>query len=152
MFTLGFVLVLLALLLHALLTGFEPFQGWFVAGVLVAAAAAEAVDFWLSLRFTRRYGGSTRSAWAAVAGGIVGALVGVPLPVVGSVIGAFLGAFAGAALAEWLQHRRGRESVRAGWGAVLGRATSAAMKVALGVVIVLLAAWQVTAWWLRSAS
>ncbi|TVP75205.1 MAG: DUF456 domain-containing protein, partial [Gemmatimonadales bacterium] len=74
-----------ALLVHGLATGFHPFGGWFVGGVLTAAALAELLDFWLSMRFTEHYGGSRRSAWAAVAGGLVGALVGVPVPVVGSV-------------------------------------------------------------------
>jgi len=64
--------------------------------------------------------------------------MGVPVPVVGSVIGAFLGSFAGAALFEYSLSRTPDTAVRAGWGAVVGRATAAAAKIALGVVIAVL--------------
>src|SRR5204863_168691 len=72
--------------------------------------------------------------WFLLAG-IAGAMVGVPVPIVGSVIGAFTGAFVGAALFEYSVSRTPGVAVRAGWGAVLGRAAGAAAKIALGVVI-----------------
>src|SRR5207245_4852762 len=84
---------------------------------------------------TERYGGSRRSGWGALIGGIAGAMVGVPVPTLGSVIGAFVGAFAGAAVFEYSVSRAPTVAVRAGWGAVLGRAAGAAAKIALGVVI-----------------
>src|SRR5213596_3220159 len=71
----------------------------------------------------------------AFLGGIVGAVLGVPVPIVGSVIGAFLGSFAGAALFEYSLSRTTGTAVRAGWGAVVGRAAAAAAKIALGIVI-----------------
>src|SRR5947199_336759 len=58
--------------------------------------------------------------------------------IVGSVIGAFVGSFAGAALFEYSLSRAPATAVRAGWGAVVGRATAAAAKIALGVVIAVL--------------
>src|SRR6267154_1429095 len=75
--------------------------------------------------------------WVMV-GGIVGAVLGVPVPFVGSVIGAFLGSFAGAALFEYSLSRTTGTAVRAGWGAVVGRAAAAAAKIALGIVIAIL--------------
>jgi uncharacterized protein YqgC (DUF456 family) len=51
------------------------------------------------------------------------------------VIGAFVGSFAGAALFEYTRARAAGVAVRAGWGAVLGRAAAAGLKVALGLVI-----------------
>src|SRR5438128_1905974 len=71
----------------------------------------------------------------AFLGEIVGAGLGVPVPIVGSVIGAFLGSFAGAALFEYSLSRTTGTAVRAGWGAVVGRAAAAAAKIALGIVI-----------------
>jgi uncharacterized protein YqgC (DUF456 family) len=64
--------------------------------------------------------------------------MGVPVPIVGSVIGAFLGSFVGAALFELSLSRSPDIAVRAGWGAVVGRAIAAAAKIALGVVIAVL--------------
>src|SRR5579884_1195024 len=76
----------------------------------------------------------------ALAGGLVGAAVGVPVPVVGSVIGAFAGAFAGAALFEYTRAREAGAALNAGWGAVLGRAAAAAVKLALGIAIAVVGA------------
>ena len=106
--------------------------------VLGLAFLGEIIEWSLGFRFTRTYGGSRRSAWGALVCGIVGAVLGVPVPLVGSVIGAFLGSFAGAALFEYSLSRTPGTAVRAGWGAVLGRATAAAAKIALGSVIAVL--------------
>jgi uncharacterized protein YqgC (DUF456 family) len=117
------------------LTDFRSVGVATIAVVLGLAFLGEIIEAWLGFRFARTFGGSRRSAWGALAGGIVGAGLGVPIPIVGSVIGAFLGSFAGAALFEYSLSRTPETAVRAGWGAVVGRATAAAAKIALGVVI-----------------
>jgi uncharacterized protein YqgC (DUF456 family) len=99
------------------------------------AAVGELAEAWVGFRFAQRYGGSSRAGWGALLGGLVGAIVGVPVPIVGSVVGGFLGAFVGAALFEYSRARRSEGAVKAGWGAVLGRATAAALKMAVGLVI-----------------
>ena len=143
--TLGLVLVPLGLPgLWVMVAGVAGY-GWLtdfrsvgvatIAVVLGLAFLGEIIEAWLGFRFARTFGGSRRSAWGALAGGIVGAGLGVPIPIVGSVIGAFLGSFAGAALFEYSLSRTPDTAVRAGWGAVVGRATAAAAKIALGVVI-----------------
>ena len=66
---------------------------------------------------------------------LAGAFIGVPIAIIGSVIGAFIGSFIGAALFEYSYSRRAGVATRAGWGAVVGRAAAAAMKIALGLVI-----------------
>jgi uncharacterized protein YqgC (DUF456 family) len=122
-------------LAYGALTGFRTVGIATMAIVLGLAFLGEIVEWWVGFGLTERYGGSRRSGWGALVGGIVGAMVGVPVPLVGSVIGAFLGAFAGAALFEYSVSRATTVAVRAGWGAVLGRAAGAAAKTALGVVI-----------------
>jgi uncharacterized protein YqgC (DUF456 family) len=59
------------------------------------------------------------------------------------VVGAFVGSFAGAALFEYTRSRVVGGATRAGWGAVVGRAAAAAVKVALGVVIAVIGVWVV---------
>src|SRR5712691_3264997 len=59
--------------------------------VLGLAFLGEIIEWWLGFRLTRTFGGSRRSAWGALVGGIAGAVLGVPVPIVGSVIGAFTG-------------------------------------------------------------
>src|SRR2546421_5661656 len=120
---------------YGALTGFRTIGIATMAIVLGLALLGELVEWWVGFGLTERYGGSRRSGWGALVGGVVGALVGVPVPIVGSVIGAFLGAFAGAALFEYSVSRTAAVAVRAGWGALLGRAAGAAAKIALGVVI-----------------
>src|SRR5438876_12273377 len=117
------------------LTDFRSVGVTTIALVLGLALVGEIVETWLGFRLARRYGGSSRAGWGALVGGIVGAVVGVPVPVVGSVIGGFVGSFAGAALFEYSRSWTTTTAVRAGWGAVLGRAAAAALKIALGVVI-----------------
>jgi len=105
-----------------------------IALVLGLALVGEIVETWLGFRLARRYGGSSRAGWGALVGGIAGAVVGVPVPIIGSVIAGFVGSFAGAALFEY-SRSAASTAVRAGWGAVLGRAAAAAAKIALGIVI-----------------
>jgi len=120
---------------YGALTGFRTIGIATIAIVLGLAFLGELVEWWVGFGLTERYGGSRRSGWGALIGGIAGAMVGVPVPIVGSVIGAFVGAFAGAAVLEYSVSRAPTVAVRAGWGAVLGRAAGAAAKIALGVVI-----------------
>jgi uncharacterized protein YqgC (DUF456 family) len=108
--------------------------------LLIASAlviVAEVLEFSVSGRYARKYGGSRRAGWGAVLGGIVGAIVGVPVPVVGSMVGAFAGAFGGALLAELTVPREVRgEPVRVARGALLGRIVAAGLKVGFGMAVV----------------
>ena len=137
----GLWVMVAAILGYGWLTDFRSLSVTLIAMVLALAVIGEIVESWLGFRFAKRYGGSSRSGWGALIGGIVGAIVGVPVPVIGSVIGAFLGSFVGAALFEWSASRRLAVATRAGWGSVVGRAAAAAVKIALGVVIAVIAAF-----------
>ncbi len=134
----GLWVMVLGLLAYGWLTDFISVSITLIAVVVGLAVLGEIVEAWVGFRLARRYGGSTRAGWGALAGGLVGAAVGVPIPVVGSVIGGFVGAFAGAALFEYTRALRADVAVGAGWGAVLGRAAATAAKMALGVVIAVL--------------
>src|SRR3954470_6895318 len=109
---------------------------WFTVGVVGAMmVVAEVLEWVLTSRFTKRYGGSRRASWGAVIGGMVGAFLGVPVPIVGSVIGAFLGAFVGAFVFEYSKAGEHGTATRVAWGALIGRVTAAAMKVGIGLVM-----------------
>jgi uncharacterized protein len=134
----GLWVMVLAFLTYAWVTGFASVTLTLVVAVVGLAVLGEIVEAWVGFKFAKRYGGSNRAGWGALLGGLVGAAVGVPVPVLGSVIGGFIGAFVGAALFEYTNARRTGVALRAGWGAVLGRAGAAAAKMALGVVIAVL--------------
>jgi uncharacterized protein YqgC (DUF456 family) len=113
-----------------------------VIGVGALMLVAEGLEWLLTARFTRKYGGSRRAGWGAIIGGMIGAFLGVPVPVIGSIVGAFVGAFAGAFVFEFSRGTGHGTATRVAWGAFIGRLTAAAMKVAIGFVM---AVWMVAA-------
>jgi uncharacterized protein YqgC (DUF456 family) len=131
----GLWLMVLGFLGFGWLTQFRTVGLVMVGAVVGIAAVAEIIEWWLGFRIARRYGGSTRAGWGALLGGIIGAAVGAPVPVLGSVIAAVVGSFLGAAAMEYTRSLAVRRATRVGWGAVVGRAAAAAVKVALGMVI-----------------
>jgi uncharacterized protein len=132
----GLWLILLGILGYGWLTHFQTLGVGFIVLATVLALLGEVFESWIGFRYAQKYGGSSRAGWGALVGGIVGAIVGVPVPVIGSVIGGFVGAFVGAALFEYTRQRQSGVAAKAGWGAVLGRAAAAAVKMAIGVVLV----------------
>lgn len=121
--------------------------GWTIIGLgFGVAVVAEVLEFTLSARYTKKYGGSRRAGWGAIIGGIAGAIVGVPVPIIGSVIGAFAGAFVGALAMEYSRAEATRGSAtRVAWGALLGRVAAAVAKTGLGcalAVVLLFGAWR----------
>lgn len=135
----GLWVIVLGILGYGWLTDFQTVSALFLALVITLALVGELVEAWVGFRYAQRYGGSKRAGWGALVGGLVGAVVGVPVPLIGSVVGGFVGAFAGAALFEYTRERHSGIAARAGWGAVLGRAIAAGVKMGLGVVIAVMA-------------
>jgi uncharacterized protein YqgC (DUF456 family) len=134
----GLWLIVLGILGFGWLTDFRTLGVGSIVAVLGLALLGEAVEAYVGFRFAQRYGGSRRAGWGALVGGLIGAIVGVPVPVIGSVVGGFVGAFLGAALFEYSNARQAEGSVRAGWGAVLGRALAAGVKMGVAVVMVVI--------------
>lgn len=137
----GLWVMVLGVIGYGWLTGFHTVGVATIAIVVGLALLGEVVEWWLGFWFAERYGGSRRAGWGALLGGIVGAVVGVPVPVIGSVIGAFVGSFIGAAAFEYTRQLSAGVALRAGWGAVLGRAAAAALKMALGLAIAVIGAF-----------
>src|SRR6266542_1020817 len=123
------------ILVYGWLTSFRSVSVALIAIVLGLAFLGEIIENWIGFRYAKRYGGSTRSGWGALIGGLIGAVIGVPVAIIGSVIGAFLGSFIGAALFEYTYSSHAGVATRAGWGAVVGRAAGAAVKIALRLII-----------------
>src|SRR6266511_5456869 len=57
------------------LTDFRSVGVATIAVVLGLAFLGEVIEAWLGFRFARTFGGSRRSAWGALVGGIVGAVM-----------------------------------------------------------------------------
>jgi uncharacterized protein YqgC (DUF456 family) len=110
--------------------------GWVsLIAVCVLAFVAELLEFTLTGRYARKYGGSRRAGWGAILGGIIGAMVGFPVPIIGPVIGAFVGSFCGALIAELTGGASAGDATRVAKGALIGRVVSTALKIGIGFTI-----------------
>jgi uncharacterized protein YqgC (DUF456 family) len=107
---------------------------WFV--LLVLAVGGEVVEAFLGVAAARTFGATRWGMIGAFLGGLAGAALGTLwIPVLGSLVGAVLGAFAGAFAGERVRGTGTRASVRAGTGALLGRAAATVFKVGIGIFI-----------------
>ena len=120
------------------------FPTWVPWTLLALAALAEGVEAIAGLWGARRFGAGKEGMLGAFVGGLVGAVVGAGLlPPIGAVFGVFAGSFAGTALAEVaLAGRTTDQGVRAGVGAVLGKALAVAFRWSTGLLLLTLLAWR----------
>lgn len=94
----------------------------------VMGAATYAVDFAAGAFGAKKFGASRRAAMGAVLGAIAGLFFGIA--------GILLGPFVGATLGELSTHGDVERASRAGFGATLGLAVGAALKLTLGIAMV----------------
>ncbi len=113
----------------------SPISWFTLVGVGILGIIAEVIEFMLSGKFARKYGGSRRAAWGAIIGGMVGAFMGFPVPIIGPMIGAFAGSFIGALGAELSLGRGGGASAKVATGALIGRVAATAVKMGIGCAI-----------------
>ena len=137
----GLWVITLAVLGYGALTDFATVGWGTIVAVVALAGLGELIELWLGYGLTRKYGGSKRAGWGALVGGLLGAAVGAPVPVIGSVIGALVGAFAGATVFEYTATWRTDTALRVGWGALLGRVAANTAKIAVGLVMTVVAMW-----------
>ena len=131
----GLWLMLLAAVGYRLVLPASPIGWTTIAVVAGLALIAEVLEWSLSARYTRKYGGSRRAGWGALIGGFVGALVGVPVPIIGSVLGGLLGSFVGALVAEYSVSGHGPTAQRAAMGSLIGRIATIGVKTGIGFAI-----------------
>jgi uncharacterized protein len=123
---------------------------WETVAVLFGLALlGEIVEFAASAAGAAKQGASKRSVAlsmvGAVVGSILGIMVGLPIPILGSAVMALLGgaagAFFGAYLGEAWKGRTHEDRIAAGRGAFTGRIWGTVGKLAVGVVMLVIAAW-----------
>ena len=103
---------------------------------LGAAFLGECVEFVLQSAGARKYGASSSGNWGAIAGAIAGAIFGAPFFLgLGALAGAVLGAYLGCLGIELLNDRPLPEARRAAMGAMLGKVLGMAVKLGIGVVL-----------------
>ncbi len=117
-----------------------PAGWWFFLGLLLLAAAGEALEFASQWWGGKRYGGSSRGNWGSLLGALVGAIAGAPFFLgVGAILGAVAGAFLGSLIVELVSGKEMARAIHASKGAMLGRVLGFAAKAGLGMVLIMLA-------------
>jgi uncharacterized protein YqgC (DUF456 family) len=125
-----------------LFTGFDHFGVWTLVSMTALAALGEVLEMIAAGYGAAKFGGGKGAMVASLVGCIAGAIVGTPwFPVVGTLIGAVAGAFGGAALYELLIVKKtAGASIQTGVGAALGRIAGVAVKLGLGLAMLLVLA------------
>jgi uncharacterized protein YqgC (DUF456 family) len=134
----GNFILLGAALVTAIVTRFET-VGWIALIVMaVAVVAGEIIEALLGSLVARRFGASKWGMIGAFVGGILGAVLGTAiLPIIGTLFFSFLGVAVGAMALELAHRKEAGPGMRAGWGALLGRFTASAIKMAIGMAMII---------------
>jgi uncharacterized protein YqgC (DUF456 family) len=135
-------LMLLAAAGYAWATG-RRYVWWWSLGILALSLLAEVIEFAAAGRAAAKLGGSRWGTVGAVAGGLLGGLcLSGSLPFVfpiSTIVGILGGTFLGSSAGELVAGKRIDTSLAIGTAATKGRFVGTLIKVAIGVVIALLA-------------
>ncbi|MGG1573619.1 DUF456 domain-containing protein [Fictibacillus sp. NRS-1165] len=126
----GALFMVLGFVLYGIFYSFQPFTVFFIAVQVFLLASLFVVDYFSNLYGVKRRGGSKAAIWGSTIGLLVGPFI---IPVAGIIAGPFLGAF----LAELLIGRKSMgESVKVGFGSVLGFLGGTVAKVIIQAVMI----------------
>ena len=118
-----------SLFILSIAKNWEPFNSTFLiimGGLLIVVSV---VDYVFPAMGAKRYGASKTAIWYSIVGMLVGVFFVPPW-------GMFIGAFAGAVIGELVFGKKGKESLKAGWGIFIGTIASIGVKLAFcGVVL-----------------
>lgn len=109
----GAILIYGGMLLYGFMTRFATLDAYFFFLQTLVLVLIFMVDFVASAISTRHFGGSKPAAWGAVIGTILGLFFLGPL-------GIILGPFLGATTAEMLRGTELKQSLRVGFGSLIG--------------------------------
>ncbi len=125
----GAVLIWAGMLVYGILTGFAGLDVSFFVLQGMAVLLVMAVDYMAAAWGTKRFGGTRKAAWGAVAGLFLGILTMGPA---GVIFGPFLGAFLGELLAGLPPER----ALRSSFGALIGMVGGILLKLGIEAVMI----------------
>jgi len=134
----GTVIILIDAFVYGAITGFEKIGLKILMVLLVLAVLAEVADFAVSMAGAVKFGVSRKGFWAFTVGGFVGALLLTPLFLgLGLLIGTFLGGFIAMLIVELLARGKIKPTLRASYGAILGRVAGTFVKGIFALIMVI---------------
>jgi uncharacterized protein YqgC (DUF456 family) len=125
----GTLLIFAGALGYGIFTGFEEVTLWVLAALAGISIGAQVLDYVAGAYGAKRFGASKYGIWGAIIGGILGLII---LNIVGLIVGVFLGAI----VPEILLGQGLKESLRIGWGSLLGFLGGTLMKFILGLLMI----------------
>ncbi|MCK5553770.1 MAG: DUF456 domain-containing protein [Deltaproteobacteria bacterium] len=125
----GTILIFAGVLVYGIFTGFEEVTLWVLAALAGISIGAQVLDYVAGAYGAKRFGASKYGIWGAIIGGILGLII---LNIVGLIVGVFLGAI----VPEILLGQGLKESLRIGWGSLLGFLGGTLMKFILGLLMI----------------
>jgi uncharacterized protein YqgC (DUF456 family) len=135
----GTVIILIDAVIYAAVTGFERIGLKVLVTLLILSILAELADFAVGMAGAVKFGASRKAFWASIIGGLIGTALMAPfLFGLGAVAGGFFGGFAGVLTVELLRQNRLKPSLRAAWGAVLGRAAGICVKGGFALIMIVI--------------
>jgi len=123
---------------------------WITVAVLAGlAVVGEIFEFGASAAGAAKHGGSKRGVALSIVGAMIGSILGItaglPIPIIGSfvmaLVGGAAGAFFGAYIGETWKGRPEADRVAIGRGAFAGRIWGTVGKLAVGVIMLVIIAW-----------
>ena len=128
--------------LYSLVTPEHYLYPWGIVTILVLCLIGEVLEFFGKAGGAKQAGGSARAMLLATIGGVVGGIaLSIPIPVLGTIAGVCIGAFVGAMIGQFTVAGDVGHSTIVGWGAAKGTLVGILLKLFVGVVILLTAAW-----------
>jgi uncharacterized protein YqgC (DUF456 family) len=135
----GTVIILIDVFIYSAVTGFEKIGAKILITLLVLSALAEVADFAVGMAGAIKFGVSRKGFWAFTIGGIIGALLMTPFFLgLGLIIGTFLGGCIAILVVELLARNRLKPSLRAAYGAILGRVAGICVKGFFALIMVII--------------
>ncbi len=127
----GALAIYAAFFIYGFFISFEPFGFWFWTIQTLIVAALFIADYAVNAWGVKKYGGSRASVIGSTIGIIIGPFV---IPAFGLILGPLLGAVIG----ELLAGSNLNQSLKVGFGAVVGLFSSMAVKVVLQAAMIVL--------------
>jgi len=137
------VFIWFVILIYAVAEGFTAIDPLIFVVLTALAALGFSIELLMSQAGAKVGGASNWSLLAGIVAGMLGAAIGFIFLGIGAVPGAFIGALAGLTVAEWYQRKDWQKTLKVVGGWLIGYFLSVGVQFSVGVLMILIFAWQV---------
>jgi hypothetical protein len=139
----GVGFIWLVALVYAIAERFATIDPLTFAALTILGAIGLSADLWMGHAGAKVGGASIWSLLAGLVLGAIGAIVGLVFLGIGALPGVIVGTVLGIVLAEWYRRRDWREAFKAAGGWLIGCTLSGGVQFLVGILMIVIFAWQV---------